>query len=121
MKTELWSDKSLNLLWQPASRLWHSPMLLRSSGWGWKWYWRVDVTFGAWAVRTLSKARSAGAFLTGEPEKGLEVIRWYLDESDPGSWPRVETLAGSPVRLPGDELISTAAEFARWGWVPLAG
>lgn len=121
MGLELWSSKSLDLDWLPPSPLWHSPMMLRTSGGAWKWFYRVDVPFGAWASRTMARARAAGASLPGDPDHSLRVIRGYLDESQPGVLLSVDTLAGSPVKLPGEELMVDAAEFARWGWVPKAG
>lgn len=118
MSSDLWSSKALDLLWLPASPLWHSPGLHRGPAGGQKWYWRVDVSFAAWATRTLSRALAAGATLPGDPEWSLKIIRDYLETSTPGSLVTVDTLARSPVSLPGDELIRDAVEFARWGLVP---
>ena len=118
MKEDLWSSKALDLIWLPASPLWHCPSLHRASSGAWEWFWRVDVTFGAWATRTMAKARSAGAMLPGDPESGLRIIRAYLDELKPGSLSTVDTLTSSPVSLPGAELIRDATEFARFGMVP---
>lgn len=120
MNSDLWSSKALDLCWLPASPLWHCPMLLQGEFGGWKWFWRIDVSFGAWATRTMAKAREAGATLPGDPERSLRIIRAYLDELQPDSLLTVDTLAGLPVKLPGDELILDAQEFARWGWVPRA-
>lgn len=120
MNCDLWTNKALDLEWVPTSPLWHSPMLLRAPCGGWKWYWRVDVSVVAWATRTLAKARAAGAELPGDPERSLRIIRGYLSEvdPDPASLTTVDTLASTTVRLPGDELIRDAAEFARFGLVP---
>jgi hypothetical protein len=118
METELWSSKALDLLWLPASPLWHSPGVHRGVDGSEKWYWRVDVSFGAWATRTLTRAIASGARLPGDPEWSLKIIRAYLEEVDPTAVATVDTLAKSPVHLPVDELIRDAAEFARWGVVP---
>lgn len=118
MRTDLWSSKALELVWFPTSPLWHSPMIHKGRFNAWNWYYRIDVSFVAWATRTLHRARQAGAYIPGDPEKSLKVIRSYIEELQPGSLVTVDTLAQSPVRLAGDEVILDATEFARWGWVP---
>lgn len=111
----MWSTKGLELAWLPASPLWHCPVMIRVSGGGWKWHWRVDVSFAAWATRTLTRARQAGARLPGDPERGLRVIRAYLDELESGVLVEVDRRALSPVELGSSEILVDASEFKRFG------
>jgi hypothetical protein len=115
----LYASKSLAQLWLPDA--FSSPFLDRGPNGRVEWFWRVDVNLVAWATRMMAKARAARAEIPGNPERRLRLLREHLESLDPGSLLRVDTLATAPVKLPGDELILDANEFARWGWVPRAG
>lgn len=131
---ELWSSKGLTLLWIPPSGL-HNPCLLstaspgtvqhpatqenaRRKGGTLQWFWRVDLTFGAWVVRTCRRADLAKADLPADERRAVVTVLEYLERMHPGSLEGMEARALTPVVLPGVDVIERTAVFAQFGLGP---
>ncbi len=138
----LGSDKELNLVSLPACNSFYSPCLLAkrvsflgcatadltaNSVYEYTWYWRVDLNFGAWVLRTLHAAGQSKADQYRRENKTVDVqdyikpflyLRMYLCSKFPDCWSEVERLAKNPVILPGAETMAHAAMQAKYGLCP---
>jgi hypothetical protein len=126
---QLWSSKSLNLLWLEDSASWCSPQLFPltyasrfPAGADAKptppaWYWLVTPQFAAWVLRLTRKASLQGLALSRAESAGWAVIQAAMRELD--LWSQVESLAVDRVILPGHELLTLAADLAYFGELPM--
>ncbi len=128
---DLWSSKSLHLLWLPRRTDQHIPSLLSAaspeavpvypnqfpeSDRELRWYWRVDRPFGAWVDRAIRRASSTGVYV--DNRESVDFISQYLFDLYSTSSVTNSLVQAEVVTLPGAELLAFAAQLTKYGMLP---